>query len=185
MQLPSGPARSVVHASDGPCPGSPRTPIARPVMVPSPSPPNPADEFRLFADWLTEDVAQRLYAARQDLADAALDVPSDAPELEALRDRLMLIVRSLHETAGVLRGHADGRMPVERLERLAERVESDCATAEVLMARGLSLIPRAAGAPPAALLQPLAATDTDGPSLPLPAAARRPIAGRRRHLGLA
>jgi hypothetical protein len=145
-------------------------------------PDSPAQGFRSFADWLTEDVAQRLYAARQDLADAAIDVPSDAPEIEALRDRLMLIVRSLHETAAVLRRHADGRMPVERLEQLAARVESDCAVAEVLMARGLSLIPRAAGAPPAALLQPLAATGTDGPPLGLLGGGRP---GRRRHLGLA
>ena len=41
----------------------------------------------------------------------------------------MLIVRSLHETADVLGEHASGRMPVERLERLAAQVAEDCATA--------------------------------------------------------
>lgn len=105
------------------------------------------ERFRAFADWLTEDVAQRLYAARQDLADAAYDLPGDAAELDALRARLMAIVRSLHETAGVLRAHDAATMPVLRLEALAARVEEDCAAAETLMARGLSLIARSAGAP--------------------------------------
>ena len=152
-------------------------------MPPEPSPDDPAQEFRAFAEWLTEDVAQRLYAARQDLADAVLDVPADADELEALRDRLMLIVRSLHETADVLCEHASGRMPVERLERLAAQVAEDCATADVLMARGLSLIPRATGAPPVSLTRPLASTGTDGP--PLRGLGGRRPGGPRRHLGLA
>lgn len=109
--------------------------------------------FHAFADWLTEDVAQRLYAARQDLADAADDLPGDAGEIAALRDRLMAIVRSLHETAGVLRAHDAATMPADRLEALATRVEEDCGAAETLMARGLTLIARPDGAPVATPLR--------------------------------
>lgn len=119
-------------------------------------------QFHAFADWLTEDVAQRLYAARQDLADAAHDLPTDAIEIDALRERLMAIVRSLHETAGVLRAHDAGSMPAERLEELAGRVEADCGAAETLMARGLTLIARPGDRPVATELRARRAVRGDG-----------------------
>ncbi|MDO9410208.1 hypothetical protein [Patulibacter sp.] len=111
-------------------------------MVQDDIPDDPMAAVLAYADWMTEDVAQRLYAARQDLADAADRAPDDAVEIDAVRDRLMDIVRSLHEIAGVLRGSAGGGLPVARIEELAGRVERHCLDAETLMARGLSLIDR-------------------------------------------
>lgn len=114
-------------------------------MVEDDIPKDPVAAMLAYADWMTEDVAQRLYAARQDLADAADQAPADAAEISAVRDRLMSIVRGLHEIAGVLRHDRDGPLPVERVEELAGRVERHCLDAEALMARGLSLIDRRSG----------------------------------------
>ena len=137
------------------------------------------EHFHAFADWLTEDVAQRLYAARQDLADAAYDLPGDADEIGALRDRLMTIVRSLHETACVLRAHDATTMPARRIEELAARVEEDCRAAETLMARGLSLIARPGDAPVVTALRARRAVRGDG------GFAGRRTTGRTALLGLA
>lgn len=130
-------------------------------MVKDDIPQDPIAAILAYADWMTEDVAQRLYAARQDLADAADRTPDDAVEIAAVRDRLMSIVRGLHEIAGVLRADRDGAPPLERVEELAGRVERHCLDAEALMARGLSLIDRRA-----AVVQPLPvrrAVRGDGP----------------------
>jgi hypothetical protein len=76
-------------------------------------------QLQAYADWMTEDVAQRLYAARQDLAEVLTVSLEDATEIDAVRIRLMAIIRSLHETAGVLRCHEAATLPVDRVEELA------------------------------------------------------------------
>lgn len=96
-----------------------------------------------YADWMTEDVAQRLYAARQDLADAAVRRPEDADEIDGVRVRLLQIVRGLHEIAGVLRESDAETLPVARIENLTARVERHCVEAEEQMTRGLALMRRA------------------------------------------
>lgn len=132
-------------------------------MAEDPSPQDPTGQFHDVADWMTEDVSQRLYAARQDLADAAAERPADAAEIEAVRERLMAIVRTIHVTAAVLRAHDAATMPLERVTELAARVERDCLDAEAVMARGLSLIAPPAGAPVARRLPAREAVRGDGP----------------------
>jgi hypothetical protein len=139
-------------------------------MADDPSDDLRTEQFRAVADWMTEDVAQRHYAARQDLADGARDAPLDAAEIDAVRCRLMAIIRSLHETAGVLRDHDAATMPADRLEALAARVERDCREAEVEMQRGLSLVGRPPGASAAPRSTPREAVRGDGPLADWPTA---------------
>jgi len=139
-------------------------------------------QFHAFADWMTEDVAQRLYAARQDLADAAAERPADAPEIDAVRDSLMAIVRSLHDTATLLREHDAATMPADRVEALAGRVERDCLDAEAVMARGISLIARPATATITALA-PRRAVRGDGPFAERSAARHMTATARIARLG--
>lgn len=108
----------------------------------SASPTSPTSAFVTVADWLTEELAQELYAARQDLADAAIDLPGCADEADGLRDVLLIIIRRLHEVALVLRDHGPGTMPIERIEELTDRIARDCHAAEASMARGRSVLDR-------------------------------------------
>lgn len=107
---------------------------------------DPTTPFVTVADWLTEDLAQELYAARQDLADAAADLPGCADEAGTLRDVLLTIIRRLHEVAVVLREHGAGTMPIERIEELTARISQDCHAAEASMARGRTVLERHAAA---------------------------------------
>ncbi|WP_157260948.1 hypothetical protein [Patulibacter minatonensis] len=102
--------------------------------------------FIAVADWLTEELSQELYAARQDLADAAHDVPECADEVSVVRATLLVIIHRLHEVATTLRENPAAEMPVEDLEDLAERIAEDCRAAEDSMSRGRDLMARPARA---------------------------------------
>jgi hypothetical protein len=101
-----------------------------------------ATHFIAVADWLTEELSQELYAARQDLADAAHEVPECAEEVAVVRGTLLVIIHRLHEVANTLRQHPAGEMPVANLEDLADRIAADCRAAEDSMSRGRDLMAR-------------------------------------------
>jgi hypothetical protein len=132
---------------------------------------DPTTPFVAVADWLTEELAQELYAARQDLADAAVAVPGCAEEADALRDVLLTIIRRLHDVALVLREHEAGApVPVGRIEELTQQIARDCWAAEASMAHGREVIERHAER----LRSRTSSGDGDGVAGP----GRRPVALR-------
>ncbi|MDO9410854.1 hypothetical protein [Patulibacter sp.] len=89
----------------------------------------------VFADWITEDVAQRLYASRQDIADAVVGLPAVDVDAEEIRDRLLHVIRNLQDLATRLRARPEAHASPEELARCAAAVASECEEAQALIAR--------------------------------------------------
>jgi hypothetical protein len=101
-----------------------------------------AEDLTALADWMTEEVAQQLYAARQDLADIAHEDDTKRAEVDDVNAQLLHVIRSLHEIAGVLReGAADARR-ARTTEALADEVRATSATAHDLIVECLALVDR-------------------------------------------
>lgn len=93
----------------------------------------------VLADWLTEELAQRIYALRQDLAELAETSAADPREIAAVRDGLLAITRRIGEVAALLRSGACRQAPGGRAAALAREVAGDCEHARTLMARAAEL----------------------------------------------
>ncbi|CAB4904244.1 unannotated protein [freshwater metagenome] len=95
-------------------------------------------DLHAAADWLTEDVVQRLCAMRQDLAETA---PLDAQQHEALtavRARVLSIIDDLRDLGTTLRsGPLAGS--AEQIDALTSRVADHCEGARALMAQSMQL----------------------------------------------
>jgi hypothetical protein len=124
-------------------PSSPRPDsVAMPVLGPddgvggAPALSRPVD----LADWLTEELAQLIYALRQDLAEAAESPCCDPAEIDAVRDALLGVARRAHEIAAVLRSDACPRPAEERAAAFVAAISRDCDAARTLMARAASLV---------------------------------------------
>ncbi|CAB4942235.1 unannotated protein [freshwater metagenome] len=88
-----------------------------------------------FADWITEDIAQRLYASRQDIADAVVSLPAAGPGAEEVREHLLLVIRNLHDMADRLRARPEDHAAPGELARCAAAVARECENARLLIAR--------------------------------------------------
>lgn len=95
-----------------------------------------------LAEWITEDLLQRLYAARQDLAEAAERDPRGAARAEESREALLEVIRRLRETATRLLDEPAGP-PSTRAERLAADVARECREAARRHGVALPAVPRA------------------------------------------
>lgn len=90
----------------------------------------------VFADWITEDVAQRLYASRQDIADVVAGLPVAAADgAEEVRDQLLHIIRNLKDLADHLRARTGADEVPGELAEYATAVARECESARVLIAR--------------------------------------------------
>lgn len=70
-----------------------------------------------LAEWLTENVLQHLYAHRQDLAEAAEQMPCMRTSIEPVRAQLLVLIRELRRLAIALRSqdaHAEQEPAVLR-----------------------------------------------------------------------
>lgn len=112
-----------------------------------------AEELLALADWMTEEVAQQLYAARQDFADIAHEDDTKRADVDDVNSQLLDVIRSLHEIAGVLRSGAAEARRASTAAHLADEVRATSATAHELIAECLVLVDRGLvlrGRPPAA-----------------------------------
>lgn len=99
--------------------------------------PAPGDDLApsAFADWITEDVVQRLYAARQDIADVVTAIPCPDAGAELVRDRLLLVIGNLRGLATRLRASTGGSTAAPNVARVAASVAQECESARMLIAQ--------------------------------------------------
>lgn len=64
-------------------------------------------DFQVFADWITEDVIQRLYASRQDIAEALADAPILAFDPDLLLCGLLVNIDNLRQIASTMTADPD------------------------------------------------------------------------------
>jgi hypothetical protein len=118
--------------------GTPTPAAASPTPAARPVPPLTAPTE--LADWLTEELAQLIYALRQDLAEAAESPVCDPDEIGRVRDELLSICRRVREIAELLRSERCPALQAERAAGLADRITRDCDAARRLMGRAAALI---------------------------------------------
>jgi DNA-directed RNA polymerase subunit F len=118
--------------------GTPTPAAAAPTPVVRAVPPLTAPAE--LADWLTEELAQLIYALRQDLAEAAESPACDPDEIARVRDELLGITRRVREIAELLRSERCPELQAERAAGLADRITRDCDAARRLMGRAAALI---------------------------------------------
>lgn len=98
-------------------------------------------DLHAVADWITEDVAQRLYASRQDLVEAASDEDDRSPAVAAVNAEVLAIIRDLRAIGTTLRsGPRTGT--AARVEGLTTRVADRCESAQALIAQSAQLVTR-------------------------------------------
>jgi hypothetical protein len=117
--------------------------------IPAPPASASCDRAARLADWVTEELLQRLYAARQDLAEAAeSDADADGDgRAEGLRGDLLAMIRRLREIAELLRHEPVGPAS-PTVDLLAGQVVVECGEAARLL--GIELPPTPfEGSPPA------------------------------------
>jgi hypothetical protein len=94
-----------------------------------------------LAEWITEELLQRLYAMRQDLAEAAEGDPDGRARSEELRASLLEMIRRLRSVADLLRQEPAGR-PTPTTEMLAAQVRAECREARRRLGVELPAVPR-------------------------------------------
>jgi len=87
-----------------------------------------------FADWITEDVVQRLYASRQDIADVVVAVSGPDAGAELVRDRLLHVIGNLRVLATRLRASSGGSTTTPDIAGVAAAVALECESARMLIA---------------------------------------------------
>jgi len=93
-----------------------------------------AGEASALADWICTGPSVALRAARERLAVREGATPADRAEVEAIRARVLDILRGLADVTVLLRSPPPEGIRVEALEQRIAEVERACRTADELMA---------------------------------------------------